>query len=297
MAADAPAAGHLEEYIRHLRVERGLSPRTIKSYRADLQSYFASLSKAGKDPLVVSHDDLTDYLFSRKDKGIEPSSLARFSASLRSYYHFLIFEDLIKKDPSIFLQTPRKPERLPRYLTVDEVSLLMNSVRGADYKTLRLRAMLELMYAAGLRVSELTGLTMDQLDLDVGFVRVLGKGGKERIVPIGARARLAAAAYLKVRPETQVSVKTVFVSNRKRQMSTVQCWRLVINAARRAGINRSISPHSLRHSFASHLVQNGADLRAVQEMLGHSSISTTQIYTHLGRSHLQAAHKKFHPRG
>ncbi len=156
--------------------------------------------------------------------------------------------------------------------------------------------MLELMYATGLRVSELTRLTFDQLDLSVGYVRAFGKGSKERIVPVGERARLAVQGYINRRPETAASVKTVFVSNRKTPMSSVQFWRLVRATARAAGISKPVTPHTLRHSFASHLVQNGADLRAVQEMLGHASIATTQIYTHLSRAHLQEAHRKFHPR-
>jgi integrase/recombinase XerD len=160
----------------------------------------------------------------------------------------------------------------------------------------RLRAMLELMYAAGLRVSELTGVRLDSIDLKVGYVRVLGKGSKERVVPIGERARLAVGGYLDQRPETPASVKSLFVSDRKRAMSTVQFWRLIRATALKAGIRKPVSPHVLRHSFASHLVQNGADLRSVQDMLGHSSISTTQIYTHVNQSHLQEAHRKFHPR-
>jgi integrase/recombinase XerD len=156
--------------------------------------------------------------------------------------------------------------------------------------------MLELLYAAGLRVSELVGLRMDGLDLKLSVVRVLGKGGKERIVPIGEDARLAIQGYLNQRPETPASTNTVFVSDRKRPMSAVQFWRLIRQAALSAGIQKPVTPHTLRHSFASHLVQHGADLRAVQEMLGHASISTTQIYTHVSQSHLQDAHRKFHPR-
>jgi integrase/recombinase XerD len=172
----------------------------------------------------------------------------------------------------------------------------MAAARGQSPAKLRLRAMLELMYATGLRVRELTELTFDQLDLEVGYLRAFGKGAKERIVPVGARAKLAIQGYLARRPPTAASVKTVFVSNRLTPMSAVQFWRLVRASAREAGINKPVTPHTLRHSFASHLVQNGADLRAVQEMLGHSSIATTQIYTHLSKSHLQEAHKKYHPR-
>jgi integrase/recombinase XerD len=299
MTEASPVSGsdHLESFLRHLRVERGVSPRTLISYKADLNAYLLACHRAGRDPLKAVRDDLTDYLWQRKAAGVQPTSLARYIASLRAFYRFLVSEEKVSKDPAALLQTPRKPERLPRYLTVDEVSRLITSVHGVELKSLRLRAMLELMYAAGLRVSELTQARLDQIDLKVGYVRVMGKGGKERIVPIGDRARLAVQGYLEKRPQTPASVKSIFVSTRLRPMSPVQFWRLIRTAAQQAGITKPVTPHTLRHSFASHLVQNGADLRAVQEMLGHASISTTQIYTHVGKSHLQDAHKKFHPRG
>jgi len=297
IAKDPVSNPHLQSFLRHLRVERGVSPRTEINYRADLETYLLALAKLSKDPLTVTRDDITDYLWQRKSQGMQPSSLARYIASLRSFYRFLIAEELLQKDPAALLQSPRKPARLPRYLSIEEVSRLMTSIRGKDHRSFRLRAMLEIMYAAGLRVGELTGLRVDHIDLEVGYVRVFGKGGKERVVPIGERARLAVQAYLSRRPETPASVKTLFVSDRKTRMSSVQFWRLIGAAARHAGLTKVVTPHTLRHSFASHLVQNGADLRAVQEMLGHASIATTQIYTHVGQSHLQEAHKKYHPRG
>ncbi len=286
----------LEAFLQHLRVDRGLSPRTLINYRIDLVHYLGHLAKSSKDPIKISRENLTEYLWERKSKGVQPSSIARYMASLRSFYRFLLAEETIIGDPATLLRSPRKAERLPRYLTVEEVSRLLTAVGTSKARNIRLRAMLELMYAAGLRVSELTGVRLDSIDLKVGYVRVLGKGGKERIVPIGERARLAVQGYLDQRPETPASVKTIFVSDRKRPMSAVQFWRLIGSAARKAGIQKPVTPHTLRHSFASHLVQNGADLRAVQEMLGHSSIATTQIYTHVGQSHLQEAHKKYHPR-
>jgi integrase/recombinase XerD len=227
---------------------------------------------------------------------MQPSSIGRYMATLRAFYRFLQGEEKIKADPAALLRSPRKPERLPKYLTIEEVSRLITGTGSAKARQVRLRAMLELMYAAGLRVGELTSVRMDAIDLKVGYVRVFGKGGKERVVPIGDRARLAVQGYLDQRPETPASVKSLFVSDRKRAMSNVHFWRLIRQAALAAGIQKPVSPHILRHSFASHLVQNGADLRAVQEMLGHSSIATTQIYTHVSQSHLQDAHKKFHPR-
>lgn len=279
-----------------MRVDRGVSARTLVNYRIDVVCFLEYLTASSKDPLKLSRQDLTEYFWHRKSAGMQPSSIGRYMATLRTFYRFLLAEEKIPADPSALLRSPRIPERLPRYLTIDEVSRLITAAGASKDRQLRLRAMLELMYAAGLRVSELTGVRMDAIDLKVGYVRVFGKGGKERVVPIGERARLAVQGYLDQRPETAASVKTLFVSDRKRPMSAVHFWRLIRQAARQAGILKPVTPHVLRHSFASHLVQNGADLRAVQEMLGHSSIATTQIYTHVSQSHLQEAHKKFHPR-
>ncbi len=286
----------LDAFLQHLRVDRGVASRTLINYRIDIRSYLSYLSEKSKNPITITREDLTEYLWMKKSAGVQPASIARYMASLRTFYKFLMGDDRITADPASLLRGPRKAERLPRYLTVDEVSRLLTTVGVKGDRQIRLHAMLELMYAAGLRVSELTGLRLDGLDLKVGCVRVLGKGGKERVVPIGERAQHAVKGYLDLRPQTAASVKTVFVSDRKRAMSAVQFWRLIRQAAQKAGIFKPVTPHTLRHSFASHLVQNGADLRAVQEMLGHSSISTTQIYTHVGQSHLQEAHRKFHPR-
>ena len=287
----------LEAFLQHLRVDRGVSRRTLINYRIDLLRFLAYLAASSKNPLTVSRQELTEYLWFRKSAGVQPSSIARYMATLRAFYRFLLAEEKTTMDPASLLHNPRHVERLPRYLTVEEVSRLITAAGSSKARQVRLRAMLELMYAAGLRVSELTGVRLDAIDLKVGYVRVFGKGGKERVVPIGDRARFAVQGYLDQRPPTPASVKTLFVSDRKRAMSNVHFWRLIRQAARTAGIQKPVSPHVLRHSFASHLVQNGADLRAVQEMLGHSSIATTQIYTHVSQSHLQEAHKKFHPRG
>jgi integrase/recombinase XerD len=286
----------LEAFLQHLRVDRGVSTRTLINYRIDVVCFLEYLAASSKDPLMISREDLTEYFWHRKSAGMQPSSIGRYMATLRAFYRFLLAEEKTTVDPAALLRSPRKAERLPRYLTIDEVSRLMTATGASTARQVRLRAMLELMYAAGLRVSELTGVRLDAVDLKVGYVRVFGKGGKERVVPIGERARLSVQGYLEQRPETAASVKTLFVSDRKRPMSTVHFWRLIRQAAIRAGIQKSVTPHILRHSFASHLVQNGADLRAVQEMLGHASIATTQIYTHVSQSHLQEAHKKFHPR-
>jgi integrase/recombinase XerD len=290
------ASSLLESYLSHLRSERGLAFRTVDSYRLDVLAYLAFLKTRSRSPLEATRQVITEYLWHRKSAGDSVSSIARYMASLRSFYRFLISEERLSSDPTALLASPRLPQRLPRCLTSEEISAMFAVLRSSAPAMVRLRAMLEVMYACGLRVRELTGLRQDQIDLRVGYVRVIGKGNKERVVPLGSRAKLAVEAWLAVRPQTAASVKTVFVSNRKTAMSAVQFWRLVGAVARKAGIQKKVTPHVFRHSFASHLVQNGADLRSVQEMLGHSSISTTQIYTHLGQSHLQQAHRKFHPR-
>lgn len=290
------SADILDAFLQHLRVDRGVSVRTLVNYRLDILSYLSYLQTKNISPIKAAREDLTEYLWHRKSQKVESTSIARYMASLRTFYRFLVGDERIAEDPSHLLRGPRKAERLPMYLTVEEVSRLLTAVGAHKDRDIRLKAMLELMYAAGLRVSELTGLRLDGLDLNVGCVRVMGKGGKERVVPIGERAKWAIQSYLDRRPQTPASVKTLFVSDRKNTMSTVHFWRLIRQAALNAGIQKPVTPHTLRHSFASHLVQNGADLRAVQEMLGHSSISTTQIYTHVGQSHLQQAHRKFHPR-
>jgi integrase/recombinase XerD len=292
-----PSEELLEAFLQHLRVDRGVSARTLINYRIDLLHFLEYLAKSSKNPLTITREDLTEYLWYKKSAGREASSIGRYMATLRAFYRFLLAEERTKTDPASLLHSPRKVERLPKYLTIDEVSRLITAAGSSKARQVRLRAMLELMYAAGLRVGELTGVRLDAIDLKVGYVRVFGKGGKERVIPIGDRARLAVQGYLDQRPDTPASVKTLFVSDRKRAMSNVHFWRLIRQAAKTAGIQKPVSPHVLRHSFASHLVQNGADLRAVQEMLGHSSIATTQIYTHVSQSHLQEAHKKFHPRG
>lgn len=278
-------------------MDRSVARRTLVNYGVDIRHYLHFLAERELDPMTADRRILNDFLWHRKEQHhAEPASLARYVAALRGFYRYLLIEEKIKRDPATLLETPRKPERLPKSLSEAEITALMMAPQGDGLPAVRLRAMLEVLYACGLRVGELTTLQRGHLDLRVGFVRVMGKGSKERLVPLGERARLALEAWLARRPETPASVDTVFVSNRRRAMSPSQCWRLVQAAARQAGIQKHVTPHTLRHSFATHLVQRGADLRAVQEMLGHSSITTTQIYTHLERRHLQDAHRQFHPR-
>ena len=190
----------LDAFLQHLRVDRGVSSRTLINYRIDLACFLKYLAKSSKDPLKISREELTEYLWFRKSAGMQPASIGRYMATLRAFYRFLLAEEKISTDPASLLSSPRKAERLPRYLTVEEVSRLMTSVGTSKPRQLRLRAMLELMYAAGLRVGELTGVRMDAIDLKVGYVRVLGKGGKERVVPIGERARLAVQRMIDLPP-------------------------------------------------------------------------------------------------
>jgi len=290
---------YLKEFTVYISAEKGLAKNTIDSYRGDLKNYIAFQKKTGKPIETVTHLDLTDYLWKRKNAGLQPRSLYRLIESLRQFHKFLLAEGYLKSDPTANLIPPRIPLKLPNKLTVTEVDRLLAAIDGARERELRNRAMVELMYAAGLRVSELVKLSVDSVDLNLGFVRVYGKGNKERLVPIGKSSRVYLRKYLAVRngnKRAKPDEPGLFLSKLGRPMSRVEFWRQLRNYAKKARITKHITPHVLRHSFASHLLANGADIRYVQEMLGHSSIATTQIYTHIDREHLKELHKKFHPR-
>jgi integrase/recombinase XerD len=215
--------------------------------------------------------------------------------SIRQFYKFLIAENFIKTDPTVYLTAPKLPEMLPDMLTSEEVTRLLNSVSGSDNLSIRNRAMLELLYATGLRVSELISLKFSNVDIEECFVKIFGKGNKERLVPFGQKAQLYLKRYLRVRKNTKSEF--IFLTRLNKPISRIEFWRQLKQIAIKAGIMKNITPHTLRHSFATHLLTGGADIRFVQEMLGHSSISTTQIYTHISQERLKEQHKKYHPRG
>jgi integrase/recombinase XerD len=291
----------LEQFQDYLALESGSSANTVQSYLRDLRRMAAWAEMHGvTEPGRVDGVLLRKFIFALKDMGLSAATIRRQVSAIRTYYAFLIGEGHQSSDPSERLQTPRPGRTLPDVLTVAEVETLLTAPGLEDALSWRDRALLELGYGAGMRVSELCGLARSDLILDDGLVRVFGKGGKERLVPIGRTVIGAVSVYLHtLRPELDrgKSENRLLLNARGTPLSRVGAWGIVKRAAERAGIQKSVTPHTLRHSFATHLLEGGADLRAVQEMLGHADLSTTQIYTHVDREYLRSVHKQFHPRG
>ena len=290
----------LQEFRDFMALERGLSPRTVAAYLADLGGFVESLGKRGvTEPAAVRRDDILAYLEAAQDAGLAPATLARRLVSIKVFFRYLVQERVLERDITDVMEGPRLGRLLPDFLTHREVEAVLAVYKGKDKLERRNRAIMETFYATGMRVSELAALRVDGLHLPEGYVRVVGKGNKERIVPIGVPARQALEAYLSaVRPllDTSDRAVAVFLSVRGRPLTRERVWGIVREAARRAGITRAVYPHMLRHSFASHLLQGGADLRVIQEMLGHADIATTQIYTHVDQRRLLEIHRRFHPR-
>ncbi len=292
------SAARLEEYARYLSLERGLSPRTVSAYRSDLGAFFAWAHERGLDARGAQRADLDDFLWAQRERGLKPASLFRKVESLKSYFAFETLEERLPVSPAETLRTPRIPARLPKYLTKEEAVRLLAAPNTMDYEDIRDRAMLELLYASGLRVSELVSLKPESANLQDGWLKVLGKGNKERLVPVHARAIAAVRVYLVERERRfKNPAAELFLGRTGKKLSRTQFWRRLRELGTRSGIKQRLHPHLLRHTFATHLLQGGADLRSVQEMLGHADLATTQIYTHLDASALKAAHAKHHPRG
>lgn len=292
------AAARLEEYGQYLSLERGLSPRTVSAYRSDIGAFYAWAAEKKLAPVKAGRSDLDDFLWSQRERGLKPASLFRKVESLKSYFGFEMLESNLPESPAETLRTPRIPARLPKFLTKDEAARLLAAPNTAEYEDVRDRAMLELLYASGLRVSELVSMKTEAANLQDGWVRVTGKGNKERMVPVHARALAAVKVYLTEREKRfKNPAPEMFLGRTGRKLSRIQFWRRLKELGVRAGIKQKLHPHLLRHTFATHLLQGGADLRSVQEMLGHADLATTQIYTHLDASALKAAHSKHHPRG
>jgi integrase/recombinase XerD len=291
----------VDQYINYLVFEKGLSEKTIESYSSDLSKYLEFLKQKGIDdisqadtPLILRH------LIALRESGLASKSCARHLITLRGFHKFLAQEKILEFDPAKLVDLPKSGLRLPDVLSVSEVNLLLNIPDSNTLLGKRNSAMLELLYAAGLRVSELVNLKFLDVNLEACFVRVLGKGSKERIVPFGLYARNKIDDYINnSRPlflKNRVS-KFLFVARAGKPMTRQGFWKLLKQYVKQAGIKKKVTPHSLRHSFASHLLEGGADLRTVQVMLGHVDISSTQIYTHVARDHLKQIHEKYHPRG
>ncbi len=289
----------LQEFINYISLEKGLAKNTQEAYARDLRTYLNYLEKRKIDPLNIGHQQITDYLWSRKEKGAKPSSIFRYLESIKLFHRFLFAEGYTKNDPTLYLSSPKLVRHLPAVLSTTELEKLLNQPKINKFYGLRDRAILELFYACGLRVSELINLHLEDVNLSLGYVRCRGKGGKERIVPLGHYAVRYISEYLELRSKRPIisnNSNILFLDKSGRKFSRVGLWKIVKKYAQKAGINKTISPHTLRHTFATHLLEKGADLRAIQEMLGHSDISTTQIYTHLEREHLKELHRKYHPR-
>jgi len=302
MSAPDPARQFwLEGFRDFLTLEAGHSPNTVESYLRDLRRLAEFAAARGIDtPAGLSPATLREFVFALKDLGLSAATIRRHVSAIRTYFGFLLGEGLVKQDPSDRLESPRLGRTLPETLTVSEIEALLGAPSIDDPLGWRDRAMLELGYGAGLRVSELCGLGLTDLVLSEGLVRVLGKGSKERLVPVGRSVIGALSVYLhNLRPtlDRGASRQRVFLNNRGQPLSRVGAWGIVKRAATRAGLTKTVTPHTLRHSFATHLLEGGADLRAVQEMLGHADLSTTQIYTHVDREYLRSVHRQYHPRG
>lgn len=296
---DAHTLAWQAEYFEHLRVERGLAHNTLEAYAHDLRVFAEYVSQLGESFATVRTEQVAAFLGSLGDRKLAGRSQARYLSALRGLYRFLLAERHVTEDPTELLDAPRKGQRLPGVLTRDEIVRLLDAPDANDPAGLRDKAMLYTMYASGLRVSELTGLAVADLSREHGLLKVTGKGGKQRLVPIGDPVCALVERYLVgVRSSWAADGEhALFVTTRGTGMCRETFWRIVRRHALVAGIDKPISPHKLRHSFATHLLEGGADLRAVQVMLGHSDISTTQVYTHVLTDRLKSVHQRHHPRG
>jgi integrase/recombinase XerD len=291
----------IEHFLDSRWMEKGLSKNTLESYGRDLRYFAIWLQSSGLSLLMVRREDVLAYLAHRYQRGLAARSTARALSSIRSFYHFLLREGQISKDPTLRVDNPKLGRKLPDTLSEDEVEALLQAPDSQTSMGFRDRAMLELLYATGLRVSELVSLQLSNLNLRQGVLRVVGKGDKERLVPLGEEAIDWVMGFIDQHRMTLMQRggpgDVLFPSNRGRMMTRQAFWYLIKRHAAQAGIDRPLSPHSLRHAFATHLLNHGADLRVVQLLLGHTDLSTTQIYTHVAKHRMQALHAAHHPRG
>jgi integrase/recombinase XerD len=291
----------IDQFILYLATEKGLSDNYQLSTRASLELFakWAADQKRASAWSEVTPEAIGDFLGWRKKGGAAAATIKLHAVALRILFRFLVQRKMLERDPTEFLGVPKIERYLPETLSEPEIAKLLAAAGGKTPLEIRDRAIVELLYASGLRVSELCGARLENLDLEQGFIRVIGKGNKQRLVPVGSGARKALARYLEAgRPEL-VGKKTggeIFLSVRGRKLTNQRIWQLLVALGRRAGLDKDVHPHLLRHSFATHLLQGGADLRIIQEMLGHADISTTQVYTHVDTRGLQQAHRQFHPR-
>ncbi|MFM1652801.1 site-specific tyrosine recombinase XerD [Brevibacillus sp. B_LB10_24] len=290
----------IDHFTHYLAVEKGLAANTLESYQRDLVTYVSYLREQGVTRIEeTTRGQIIGYLLMLQEKGRATATLSRNLASIRAFYQFLVRDRYLDKDPSIHLETPKIEKRLPKVLAVDEVERLLEGPVTSQPAGLRDKAMLELLYATGIRVSELVHLHVGDVNLDMGFLKCMGKGSKERIIPLGRTAIDVVRQYIMTgRPRLlkQKSETALFLNHLGKRITRQGFWKIIKKYAVQANIRAEITPHTLRHSFATHLLENGADLRSVQEMLGHADISTTQIYTHVTRTRIKDVYAKTHPR-
>ncbi len=288
----------LDQFLAHIKVEKGLSDNTVTSYNRDLMHFMDYCDRQKRKVLTLDREALTGYV-RHLGKRLTSTSVARHVSSLRMFFGFLVREGILETSPARLLESPKLPRKLPGTLSHREVECLLGAPKAVNEKGKRDLAMLELLYATGLRVSELVGLKISAINLETGYVRTMGKGKKERVVPMGEKARAALTVYLQEARAALIrrtNSPYLFLNFRGKPLTRQGFWKILKEYATRAGIRKNITPHRLRHSFASHLLEAGADLRAVQMMLGHADISTTQIYTHVMRKRLMKLHETCHPR-
>jgi integrase/recombinase XerD len=290
----------IDSFLNYLLVERGLAANTIVSYRRDLKNYVDFISSRGiKGVAQVTRNEIGNFLLAQKDKGLSANSISRGLAAIKVFHRFLLRERLASLDPTSLIESPKLWKKIPETLSLNEVDALLVSPNIKDKGGIRDKAILETLYATGMRASEAAGLKTEDVNLDIGFLRCIGKGNKERVIPLGRKAVASISRYLRsARPAFLKNQQSpfLFLNRFGRRLSRQSLWKLIKRYARQAGIQKPMRPHILRHSFATHLLERGADLRSVQEMLGHANISTTQIYTHVNKERLKSIHRMYHPR-
>jgi integrase/recombinase XerD len=290
----------IESFLDYLSVERGLSKNTIVSYRKDLDLFTGFLKHRHIESLAkTNREDITNFMQQQKISGLSSNSIARRLQAVKGFYRFLVRERILKNDPTSLMESPKLWKKIPESLSLNEIEALLSQPNLRDKLGIRDKAILETMYATGMRVSEAANLKLEGINLDVGFLRCIGKGNKERIIPLGKKAQIAIKRYIETtrgRLKKNQENEFLFLNRFGKKISRQMLWKIIKKYAREARIKKPIRPHILRHSFATHLLERGADLRSVQEMLGHSDISTTQIYTHINKDRLKMIHKTFHPR-
>ncbi|MCE4965826.1 site-specific tyrosine recombinase XerD [Staphylococcus chromogenes] len=290
----------VDEYLRFIQIEKGLSENTIAAYRRDLNHYLNYLAAQKISNLDFIDRQIVQQWFGvLHDEGRSTKSIARFTSTIRSFHQFALREKYAAKDPTVLIETPKYERKLPDVLSIDEIDLLLTTPETSKNNGYRDRTMLELLYATGIRVSELINIEVEDVNLLMGFVKVFGKGNKERIIPLGETVIELLKTYIEnVRPQLlkkQVT-HTLFLNMQGKTLTRQGIWKIIKQTGAKAGIQKRLTPHTLRHSFATHLLENGADLRAVQEMLGHSDISTTQLYTHVSKTQIRKMYQQYHPR-